>query len=105
MSETRLMARLPLGPHPDTLRNPAYTILDGSGTRLLCWCPRHRCGAIYHIEALVWSLEVPITFAEFLRGLRARNVLPVQNDEDLSRWIEACTQGEQIQPTAPGGRC
>ncbi len=105
MSENAVATPLPRAPHPDTLRDPSHTILDRSGTRLLCWCPRHMCGAIYTIGALIWSMEAPITFGEFLLSLQARNLLPAEGAEDLSRWIEACTQPPPGTPTAPGGRC
>lgn len=81
---------IPRAPHPDTLRDPQLTILDSSGTCLICYCPRHRCGAIYHIEIAVWSMEQPIGFSEFLRALKARNLI-VEDSEDLQRWIDACT--------------
>jgi hypothetical protein len=105
MSEAKHTAPLPRAPHTATLRNPAHTILDASGTRLLCWCPIHQCGAIYHTEARIWSMEAPIGFGEFLTALRARNILPADGAEDLAQWIEACTPPVNVTPTGPGGRC
>lgn len=105
MSENKQAVPMPRGPHPDTLRNPSYTILDRSGTRLLCWCPRHMCGAIYAIEASCWNLETPVTFGEFLNALQHRNLAPEAGTDDLARWIEACTQPLPDMPTAPGGHC
>lgn len=105
MSEAKHIAPMPRAPHPSTLRDPTLTILDASGTRLLCWCPIHQCGAIYHTEAHIWSMEAPLGFDEFLVALRARNILPADGADDLSRWIETCTQPALGVPTAPGGRC
>jgi len=105
MSGARLTVPTPRAPHPTTLNNPAHTIHDASGTRLLCWCPIHQCGAIYHIEARVWSMEAPIGFDEFLAALRVRSILAADGADDLSRWIEACTQPAPGTPIAPGGRC
>lgn len=105
MSENKHTAPMPRGPHPDTLRDPSYTILDSSGTRLLCYCPRNRVGATYNTEVLVWGMEMPISFGEFLEALRTRQLLPEAGTDDLARWIETCTQPLPGTPTAPGGRC
>lgn len=105
MSNNAMATPLPRAPHPDTLRDPSHTILDRSGTRLLCWCPRHMCGAIYTIEAMIWGMEAPITFGEFLQALEHRNLLPEAGTDDLARWVEACTQPAPGTPTAPGGHC
>lgn len=105
MSNNTMATALPRAPHPDTLRNPSYTILDRSGTRLLCWCPRHMCGAVYAIEAMVWSMQSPLSFGEFLQALEQQNLLPEPGTDDLARWVEACTQTPPGTLTAPGGRC
>lgn len=105
MSENKHPAPMPRAPHIDTLRDASMTILDRTGTRLLCWCPRHECGAIYHVEAMVWSMESPIAFGEFLHALQHRSLAPETGTDDLARWIEACTQPPAGVMTAPGGRC
>lgn len=102
--EAKRNVRVPQAPHPDTLRNPNFTILDSSGTRLLCWCPLHRCGAVYSIEAEIWNLQVPLGFGEFLTALRERGLV-VDDSPDLVQWIETCAAAEGPKPNAPGGRC
>lgn len=104
MSESKHQAPVPRAPHPDTLRNPRFTILDASGTRLLCWCPVHRCGAVYATEAGVWNLQVPVSFGEFLLALKTRGLV-VDNSPDLVQWIDACTAAQAPRPTASGGTC
>lgn len=105
MTERAIATPLPLAPHLDTLRNPSHTILDRSGSHLLCWCPRHMCGAIYSIGAMIWSMEAPISFAEFLLAVSHRNLLPEDSSADLQRWMDACSQPPPGVTTAPGGRC
>lgn len=95
---------MPRAPRAGTLRDPRYTILDASGTRLVCWCPVNRCGAIYVPAAGVWNIHVPISFAEFLAALKANRIV-VDSSPDLLTWIDACTAAELPRPTAPGGTC
>lgn len=102
--KSKMQTTIPCAPHPDTLRNPDFTILDATGTRLLCWCPRHLCGAIYHGELRIWSMESGISFGEFLIALKARNYV-VDDSDDLARWIETCAASEVPRPNAPGGTC
>lgn len=104
MSNAKRTTAVPRAPHPDTLRDPRYTILDASGTRLLCWCPRHRCGAVYAVEVGVWTLQTPVGFGDFVTALRA-NGFVVDDSPDLVQWIDACTAAEGPRPTAPGGTC
>lgn len=104
MSEAKHRTEVPRAPHPDTLRDPNFTILDASGTRLLCWCPVHRCGAVYAIEAAIWNLQVPIGFGEFLTALQGRGLV-VDDSPDLVQWIDTCSAAEVPRPTAPGGTC
>lgn len=105
MSENVIRATPPLGPDRTTLLNPEHTISDESGTRLLCWCPVNRCGAIYHTEANLWTMHVPISFADFLQAIKLHGMAPAACGDDLARWIQANTQPAPGTPTAPGGRC
>lgn len=104
MSEARQTTVVPRAPHPDTLRDASRIILDDSGTRLLCWCPIHRCGAVYNIEVGIWAMQAPISFAEFVASLDSRG-LTVDDGPDARRWITEGLTGDAMQPSAPGGRC
>lgn len=94
----------PQAPEHTTLRDPRYTILDDTGTRLVTWCPCSRAGGVYHAEVQIWATVWPVTFGDFLRWLETRSVA-MDHSEDLTHWIEACTQLPPGTPTAPGGRC
>lgn len=102
--KAKMETPLPRAPHPDTLRDPNFTILDASSGQLLCWCPLHRCGAVYHIETRIWTMQSEVGFGEFLAALRSRGFLPNCIDE-LKQWIETCSAAERHLPNAPGGVC
>lgn len=102
--KSKIATPTPRAPHIDTLRDPEFATVDRSGTRLLIWCPRHRCGAVLHLEVGIWSMEMPISFQEFLIGLRTRDLAPADS-EDLVRWRDRCMAAELPQPNAPGGTC
>lgn len=104
MSETRQTAVVPRAPHPDTLRDASRIILDASGTRLLCWCPINRCGAIYNTEVGIWAMEGPISFQEFVVALDGRGIT-VDDGPDAQRWVAEGLTGDAVRSTAPGGRC
>lgn len=92
----------PRAPSVETLASGRYVILSADGSRLICWCPIHSCGAVYNAEAGVWWMQQPLSFGEFLTALRAQKVL-VDSSADLAQWIETCSAEELPRPTAPGG--
>lgn len=100
--ETTVIA--PRAPHPATLTSGNYSIVSSDGTRLVCWCPRHQCGAVFHFEAQIWAMQMPVSFAEFLQALRTANII-VDSTDDLTRWIENCTAAACFKPGAPAGMC
>jgi|GEM_PF-2305874 len=102
--KSKIMIGAPRAPHAETLQSGDYTILSSDGARLVCWCPRHQCGAVYHIAARVWAMQTPVSFAEFLEALRTNNIVVEQTD-DLARWVEACTATAGVRPTHAGGSC
>ena len=101
--KAKMQTPIPRAPHPNTLRDPNFTILDANGTQLLCWCPLHRCGAVYHIETRIWTIQSEVGFVEFLAALKTRGFLP-QNG-DLLQWIDTCATADGPRPNAPGGTC
>jgi hypothetical protein len=75
-----------------------------SGDRGIVYCPINRCGALYHIAARVWSIECPISFAEFLVALEARKLIPFDADpDDVAEWTEACLV-THMDASVPTGR-
>jgi hypothetical protein len=93
--------QLPKVPSATTLRDPRYTILDASGTRLVTWCPREQSGGVCHLEPRIWATLWPIDFASFLRWLSDRGV-HMEQSEDLARWVDACTE---VTGGQASGRC
>jgi len=102
--KAKMQTPIPRAPHPDTLRDPNFTILDATGTKLLCWCPLHRCGAVYHSELRIWNIQSGVGFGEFLTACKTHGYV-VDNSDDLAQWVETCAAAEGPRPNAPGGTC
>jgi len=77
-------------PHPDTLADPRYSIADREQTWLVVYCPRNQVGGLYHVEHGLWTLQGPVTAAEFLAALQRRGI-ELAECEDLQTWLDAIT--------------
>ncbi len=88
MTESALKAPRPTAPHPDTLADPLMTIADAEQGRLVCYCPRNRCGAVLHIEAGLWAIYSPMSVGEFINTIGQRGIALPQGP-DLERWLAA----------------
>lgn len=88
MTETAIKAPVPRAPHPDTLADPDLTIMDVDRGRLICYCPRHRAGAVLHVEAGLWAIYTPLGVDEFIATIGERGIALPKGD-DLARWLTA----------------
>lgn len=93
MSMDSTTAYAPLAPAAETLTDPQFTIRDKSQAMLVCYCPRNRCGAIYHIDPGMWCLWVPIDLPSFLGSLHDRKI-ELAAGPDLESWLDAVSTGD-----------
>lgn len=88
MNEQRIEVPVPRAPHEDTLKEPQLTILSADKSRLICYCPRNRCGAVLHIQLGLWAIYSPLSFREFCNTLGQRGIMLPQGD-DHETWLQA----------------
>jgi hypothetical protein len=88
MIEKSLQVPPPLAPHPQTLADPLMTIEAPDQRALLCYCPRHWCGAIFDIAGACWLIYTPLSFNQFCETLVDMEILPPAG-QALDAWLTA----------------
>jgi hypothetical protein len=100
MDHIRFCSTLPI-PHPETLANISATIVSRDSAHLVFYCRRQQCGGIYSLNAELWNLTGPISFADFLDVLR-RGGVQLPDSADLQIWLDTCAPRKEDGNGKPG---
>lgn len=93
MSENKMTAFEPLAPAAETLADPRYALRDESQGRLILYCPRNNCGAVYWIDPGMWTMYCPIDLPSFIGSLADRGIA-LPEGPDLQTWMDAVSGGD-----------
>ena len=91
IEETRAAhGQKPLPPRDECLQDARH-VLRGklAGAEVLCcYDPLRHSAATYHVDQKLWRIQVPVTLAEYLEGLR-NNGIKFPDGSDLQTWLDA----------------
>jgi hypothetical protein len=94
MPKNSMAIPVPKAPHPDTLADPHLTIASAEQDKLICFCPRNKCGAVLHVASGLWAIYSPLSFIEFYNTIGERGIeLPKGHDYEL--WMQSVALATQ----------
>ena len=95
MTDRKIHAPNPPFLRPQDLANPALSLIDATGDRVVTYAVETRTGAVFELGRGQWMLCGPMSLTDFIEALAAMQI-EFNDDSALAAWIAAVSGPDHV---------